>query len=310
LSDGATNPCRSASGACYRVPLCNVTLFTGEGAIGNDRAQVRQFIGVLRGLAIAADAGVLLTSHPSLAGMSSGTGISGSTAWHASVRSRLYMKRATTEKNEEPDPNLRIIEVMKTNYGPVGETSSCAGRMDYCAACCCGAARCGARCRAAGAARSLAGAALSVGAAVSVSAAESGCDAAVSAKTLIAKATVGFIVCPPSIPVPGRLTKHFDSVHFSHIAWRVRDGAAHECDVPHSCKADVADILTAAMQEAIILLAEKPRADRCGLGGLPGHNHKSSWPCLSRPSTFFLVSVRRLLDSFESLGFDGRLLDF
>jgi hypothetical protein len=113
---------------------------------------------------------------------------------------------------------------------------------------------------------------------------------------------------PPSIPVPGRLTKHFDSVHFSHIAWRVRDGAAHECDVPHSCKADVADILTAAMQEAIILLAEKPRADRCGLGGLPGHNHKSSWPCLSRPSTFFLVSVRRLLDSFESLGFDGAFL--
>jgi RecA-family ATPase len=32
------------------------------------------------------------------------------------------MKRATTEKDEEPDPNLRIIEVMKSNYGPVGET--------------------------------------------------------------------------------------------------------------------------------------------------------------------------------------------
>jgi RecA-family ATPase len=92
------------------------------GGSENDRAQVRQFIGILRGLAIVADAGVLLTSHPSLTGISTNTGLSGSTAWNASVRSRLYMKRATTEKDEEPDPNLRVIEVMKSNYGPVGET--------------------------------------------------------------------------------------------------------------------------------------------------------------------------------------------
>jgi RecA-family ATPase len=91
------------------------------GGNENDRAQVRQFIGILRGLAIAANAGVVLTSHPSLTGQHSGTGLSGSTAWHASVRSRLYMKRATTEKGEEPDPNLRVIEVMKSNYGPIGE---------------------------------------------------------------------------------------------------------------------------------------------------------------------------------------------
>ena len=32
------------------------------------------------------------------------------------------MKRATTEKDEEPDPDVRVIEVMKSNYGPVGET--------------------------------------------------------------------------------------------------------------------------------------------------------------------------------------------
>jgi RecA-family ATPase len=88
----------------------------------NDRAQVRQFIGILRGLAMAANAGVLLTSHPSLTGISSGTGLSGSTAWNASVRSRMYFKRAITAKDEEPDPDLRILEVMKANYGPVGET--------------------------------------------------------------------------------------------------------------------------------------------------------------------------------------------
>ena len=38
------------------------------------------------------------------------------------VRSRLYFKRAITEKDEEPDPDLRVLEVMKSNYGPVGET--------------------------------------------------------------------------------------------------------------------------------------------------------------------------------------------
>jgi RecA-family ATPase len=88
----------------------------------NDRAQVRQFVTLLRGMAIRANAGLLLTSHPSLAGISSGTGLSGSTAWNASVRSRLYFKRAVTEKDEEPDPDLRVLEVMKANYGPIGET--------------------------------------------------------------------------------------------------------------------------------------------------------------------------------------------
>jgi RecA-family ATPase len=88
----------------------------------NDRAQVRQFVTLLRDLAISANAGLLLTSHPSLTGINTGTGLSGSTAWNASVRSRLYFKRAKTEKDEEPDPDLRVLEVMKSNYGPVGET--------------------------------------------------------------------------------------------------------------------------------------------------------------------------------------------
>jgi RecA-family ATPase len=92
------------------------------GGNENDRAQVRQFIGLLRGLAMLANACALLTSHPSLTGITTGTGLSGSTAWNASVRSRLYLKRATTAKDEEPDPNLRILEIMKSNYGPVGET--------------------------------------------------------------------------------------------------------------------------------------------------------------------------------------------
>lgn len=88
----------------------------------NDRAQVRQFITMLRGMTIAANAGLVLTSHPSLTGIATGTGRSGSTGWENSVRSRLYFIKAKTEKDEEPDPDLRVLQVMKSNYGPAGET--------------------------------------------------------------------------------------------------------------------------------------------------------------------------------------------
>jgi RecA-family ATPase len=54
-----------------------------------DRTQVRQFIGLLRGLAIAGNSAVLIAVHPSLTGITTGTGLSGSTAWHNSVRARL-----------------------------------------------------------------------------------------------------------------------------------------------------------------------------------------------------------------------------
>ena len=92
------------------------------GGNENDRTQVRQFITILRGLAMTANAGVLLTSHPSLSGLNSGSGLSGSTGWNNNVRSRAYFKRVIVEKDDEPDPNLRVLEIMKANYGPVGET--------------------------------------------------------------------------------------------------------------------------------------------------------------------------------------------
>jgi RecA-family ATPase len=64
----------------------------------NDRTQVRQFVGLLRGLAMNANAAVVVCSHPSLTGINSGSGLSGSTAWHNSVRARIYMKTATTSR--------------------------------------------------------------------------------------------------------------------------------------------------------------------------------------------------------------------
>jgi RecA-family ATPase len=86
----------------------------------NDRTQVRQFIGLLRGVAIDADCAVLLASHPSVSGMEKGTGLSGSTAWHNSVRTRLYFQ-ATDSDESKADPDLRELRCMKSNYGPNGE---------------------------------------------------------------------------------------------------------------------------------------------------------------------------------------------
>ncbi len=60
-------------------------MFGGEE---NHRAQARQFIGMLRGLCVRHHSTILVLAHPSVAGMASGTGSSGSTAWNNSVRSR------------------------------------------------------------------------------------------------------------------------------------------------------------------------------------------------------------------------------
>jgi RecA-family ATPase len=84
----------------------------------NDRSQTRQFITLLRGLAIKTGAAMVLASHPSLTGIASDTGLSGSTAWHNSVRARMYFKTAP----EVDDNDLRVLEVKKNNYGPASET--------------------------------------------------------------------------------------------------------------------------------------------------------------------------------------------
>jgi RecA-family ATPase len=82
----------------------------------NDRSQTRQFITLLRGLALKANAAVIIASHPSLTGISTDTGLSGNTAWHNSVRARAYFKQAPGS-----DDDLRVLEWRKNNYGPVGE---------------------------------------------------------------------------------------------------------------------------------------------------------------------------------------------
>lgn len=91
-------------------------LFGGDE---NNRAQARQFIGILKGLALKHETTIPLLAHPSLSGMASGSGSSGSTGWNNSVRSRLYFRRLRAD-GEEIDPDARELEVMKANYGPTG----------------------------------------------------------------------------------------------------------------------------------------------------------------------------------------------
>lgn len=88
----------------------------------NDRAQVQQFVGLLTGLAIAADGAVQLISHPSLSGISAGTGVSGTTQWHNAVRARSFLKGIKPESGDQPDNDLREIIFKKNNYGPLADT--------------------------------------------------------------------------------------------------------------------------------------------------------------------------------------------
>ncbi|MFY9240541.1 MAG: AAA family ATPase, partial [Roseovarius sp.] len=85
----------------------------------NNRAQARQFVGLLRGLAINHRCAVVMLAHPSLHGIASGTGTSGSTGWNNSVRSRLYLSRIL-DKGYEQNPDARVLSVMKSNYSGIG----------------------------------------------------------------------------------------------------------------------------------------------------------------------------------------------
>lgn len=92
------------------------------GANENDRAQVRQFVGLLRKLAMQANGYVMVNSHPSLAGINNGSGLSGSTGWHNSVRARAYLTSIKSKDDKVvADPTLRTLDFKKSNYGPIAE---------------------------------------------------------------------------------------------------------------------------------------------------------------------------------------------
>jgi RecA-family ATPase len=85
-----------------------------------DRAQVRSFIALLRGIASRNQCAVVLLDHPSVSGMNDGRGYSGVTAWNNSVRGLAALTTPKGDKGDELDPCLRQLELKKLNNGARG----------------------------------------------------------------------------------------------------------------------------------------------------------------------------------------------
>jgi hypothetical protein len=87
-----------------------------------DRTQTQQFVGLLNRIALVANGSVVLIAHPSLTGINTDTGLSGSTQWHNAVRARIYLKAIKTESGEQPDDDLRELVFKKNQFGPKSST--------------------------------------------------------------------------------------------------------------------------------------------------------------------------------------------
>jgi RecA-family ATPase len=89
----------------------------------NDRGQARAFVQMaLGGLARLTGAAVLALAHPSLTGVNSGTGSSGTTGWIGTFRSHLYLAAPKSEESEPRDPDARVLMRGKSNFARRGET--------------------------------------------------------------------------------------------------------------------------------------------------------------------------------------------
>ena len=91
--------------------------------VGNEvsRTQARQFIGELNALARHCRGAVVIVAHPSLSGLNTGSGTSGSTAWSNAVRSRLYFTSPKDDEDAEVPNGARVLKTMKANYTGRGE---------------------------------------------------------------------------------------------------------------------------------------------------------------------------------------------
>ena len=91
--------------------------FTGNQ---NDRVMVRSYVNLWRRIARQPSRpAVLLLDHPSLSGLTNGTGRGGNMDWRNAVRSALYLR--TPEDKAEADRGIRILETVKSNYAAPGK---------------------------------------------------------------------------------------------------------------------------------------------------------------------------------------------
>jgi hypothetical protein len=98
-----------------------------DAFLGNEniRPQVRAFVNAVRRFSLVNNGGTIITAHPSRAGLTDGSGLSGSTGWNGSVRARIYLSKPKTADRDvdgEDEPtNDRVLKTMKSNYGPSGD---------------------------------------------------------------------------------------------------------------------------------------------------------------------------------------------
>ena len=90
--------------------------FTGNQ---NDRVMVRSYVNLWRTIARQpSHPAVLLLDHPSLSGLTNGSGRGGNMDWRNAVRSALYLR--VPEDKTEAERGVRVLETQKSNYGPTG----------------------------------------------------------------------------------------------------------------------------------------------------------------------------------------------
>ncbi len=87
------------------------------GGNENSRREVNQFIKrYLGSFCVNHNATVITLAHPSLQGISTKTGTSGSTAWENSARARAYFHRS------DDDDDVRTLSRKKSNYSAIGDS--------------------------------------------------------------------------------------------------------------------------------------------------------------------------------------------
>lgn len=81
------------------------------GGNENERSQVASFVALLRKMAMAANCAVITCLHPSQAGIKSGSGESGSSAWAGKARGRMFMRPSPD------DLDVALLSFLKNQYG-------------------------------------------------------------------------------------------------------------------------------------------------------------------------------------------------
>jgi RecA-family ATPase len=86
-----------------------------------DRMLAKQFVKAMRKLVVPYGGTFLLLAHPSVDGMRSGRGSSGTTGWNNSLRWRGYLDKILADDGTEPDRTKRVLKFMKSNYTAQGD---------------------------------------------------------------------------------------------------------------------------------------------------------------------------------------------